>query len=53
MYQNLILKIRPNEIYHLAAQSYVDYFKKVITPTSHEMENHKNFLKKELKKNFY
>ena len=31
----------------------IDYFKKVITPTSHEMENHKNFLKKELKKNFY
>ncbi len=27
--KNLILKIRPNEIYHLAAQSYVDYFKKV------------------------
>ena len=31
----------------------IDYFKKVITPTLDEMENHKNFLKKELKKNFY
>ena len=27
--KKLILKIRPDEIYHLAAQSYVDYFKKV------------------------
>ena len=31
----------------------IDYFKKVITPTLDEMKNHKNFLKKELKKNFY
>ena len=31
----------------------IDYFKKVITPNLDEMENHKNFLKKELKKNFY
>jgi len=31
----------------------INYFKKVITPTLDEMENHKNFLKKELKKNFY
>ena len=31
----------------------IDYFKKVITPTLDEIENHKNFLKKELKKNFY
>ncbi len=27
--KKLILKIEPDEIYHLAAQSYVDYFKKV------------------------
>ena len=31
----------------------INYFKKVITPTLDEMENHKNFVKKELKKNFY
>ena len=31
----------------------IDYFKKVITPSLDEMKNHKNFLKKELKKNFY
>ena len=31
----------------------IDYFKKVISPTLDEIENHKNFLKKELKKNFY
>ena len=31
----------------------IDYFKKVITPTLDEMKDHKNFLKKELKKNFY
>ena len=25
----ILLKIKPDEIYHLAAQSYVDYFKKI------------------------
>ena len=30
-----------------------DYFKKVIVPTSEEVLKHDNFLKKELKKNFY
>ena len=29
------------------------YFKKVIVPTKDELENHKNFLKKDLKKNFF
>ena len=27
--EKLLLKIKPDEIYHLAAQSYVDYFKKI------------------------
>ena len=27
--QKLILRIKPDEIYHLAAQSYVDYFKRI------------------------
>ena len=29
------------------------YFKKIIEPTSEELENHKDFLKKDLKKNFF
>ena len=29
------------------------YFKKVIYPTKSEMENHKKYLKKDLKKNFF
>ena len=29
------------------------YFKKVIKPTLKELENHKEFLKKDLKKNFF
>ena len=29
------------------------YFKKVIKPTSEELKNHKDFLKKDLKKNFF
>ena len=31
----------------------INYFGKVITPTLDEIKNHKDFLKKELKKNFY
>ena len=27
--EKILLKIKPDEIYHLAAQSYVDYFKKI------------------------
>jgi len=30
-----------------------DYSKKIIYPTSKELEDHKNFLKKDLKKNFF
>ena len=30
-----------------------DYYKKVIKPSSEEMNKHKDFLKKELKKNYY
>jgi DNA polymerase-3 subunit epsilon len=29
------------------------YFKKVIKPTSEELKNHKEYLKKNLKKNFF
>ncbi len=31
----------------------VAYFKKIITPTSQELKNHKEYLKNNLKKNFY
>ncbi|MFL2890064.1 MAG: DNA polymerase III subunit epsilon [Pelagibacteraceae bacterium] len=31
----------------------VDYYKKIIKLTPEELENHKNFIKKEFKKNFY
>jgi len=34
-------------------QSSVAYFKKIITPTSQELKNHKEYLKNNLKKNFY
>ena len=30
-----------------------DYYKKVILPTEQELSNHKEFLKKNLKKNFF
>ena len=34
-------------------QSGVSYFKKVVTPTSQELKNHREYLKNNLKKNFY
>ena len=34
-------------------KSSVAYFKKIITPTSQELKNHKEYLKNNLKKNFY
>ena len=33
--------------------SNISYFKKIIKPTSQEIENHKDYLKKNLKKNFF
>ena len=37
----------------LSSESQLDYFKKVIIPSDEELLNHKNFLKKNLKKNFF
>jgi len=37
----------------LSGESQLDYFKKVITPSEEELLNHKNFLKKNLKKNYF
>ena len=33
--------------------SNIDYFKKIISPTSDELKKHKKYLKNNLKKNFY
>ena len=37
----------------LASENQLDYFKKVIIPSEEELSNHKNFLKKNLKKNYF
>jgi len=37
----------------LTSESQLDYFKKVIVPSEEELFNHKNFLKKNLKKNYF
>ena len=37
----------------LTSESQLDYFKKVIVPSEEELLNHKNFLKKNLKKNYF
>ena len=37
----------------LTSESQLDYFKKVIVPSEEELLNHKNFLKKNLKKNHF
>ena len=35
------------------SESQLDYFKKVVIPNEEELLNHKNFLKKNLKKNYF
>ena len=60
VYINLIDQKEPRLDFHnqdhLVNQntsSKVDYFKKVIVPTSDELEKHEKYLKNDLKKNFY
>lgn len=31
----------------------IDYFKKIVSPTAEEQKKHKNYLKNNLKKNFF
>ena len=38
---------------HLTNESQLDYFKKIVVPSEEELLNHKNFLKKNLKKNYF
>ena len=33
--------------------SNVEYFKKIVKPSTKELENHKSYLNKNLKKNYY
>jgi len=35
------------------SNEYILYFKKVVEPTTEELKNHKDFLKKNMKKNFF
>ena len=46
-FRNIDHKIAEQEV------SRVNYFKKVIKPTNLELESHENYLKKNLKKNFF
>ena len=46
-FRNIDYKIAEQEV------SRVNYFKKVIKPTNLELESHENYLKKNLKKNFF
>ena len=59
VYINLIdqkepkLDLKHNENYEYSSTSKVEYFKKIIAPTTEELENHKKYLKENLKKNFF
>ena len=60
VYINLIDQKEPklnlvdkNENKALSEQKYIDYYKKVIAPSEIEVLEHKEFLKKNLKKNFF
>ena len=59
VYINLIdqkepkLDLKQNENYELSSTSKVEYFKKIIVPTTEELEKHKKYLKENLKKNFF
>ena len=41
------------EIEQIISNKNISYYKKVIKPTSEELKMHKDYLKKELKKNFF
>ena len=60
VYINLIDQKEPkldfkklDEKSHFLQKDNISYFKKVIKPTSEELKKHKEFLKKDLKKNFF
>ncbi len=60
VYINLIDQKEPtfnlvenNEIKAIFNQDRLDYYKKIIVPTKEELSNHKEFLKKNLKKNYF
>ena len=59
VYINLIdqkepkLDLKHNENYEYSSTSKVEYFKKIIAPTTEELKNHKKYLKENLKKNFF
>ena len=42
-----------NDTFQMSEKSNIIYFKKVIKPTTEELKKHKDFLKKDLKKNFF
>ena len=44
---------RQNDIIQDMKKSNISYFKKIIKPTLEELKKHKDFLKKDLKKNFF
>ena len=60
VYINLIDQKEPtlnlvenNETKNISNQDGLDYYKKIILPTAEELSNHKEFLKKNLKKNYF
>ena len=60
VYINLIDQKEPtlnlndsNEIKISSTNSILDYYKKIITPSEEELSNHREFLKKNLKKNYF
>ena len=60
VYINLIDQKEPtlnlndsNEIKISSTNSVLDYYKKIVTPSEEELSNHKEFLKKNLKKNYF
>ena len=60
VYINLIDQKEPtfnlvdsNEAKTITNQDGLDYYKKIILPTEEELSNHKKFLKKDLKKNYF
>ena len=49
----LDFSIESKNVKNLFEKKTVDYFKKVIIPSSEELKTHKEYLKKSLKKNNY
>ena len=52
-FSNLAFDLAEKNVSKIALDNNQDYYKKIITPTKKELSDHSEFLKKNLKKNYF